>query len=85
MALTPQQRTRLSLALQKIARDLEESLETKTGQRVGFSLVIWGAFGEDQMIQYVSNAEREDCARYMADLLSAWRDGMPDIPFHERQ
>ena len=55
--LTPQQRTRLSLALQRVARKLDKQLERETGQRVGFSLVIWGAFGDDQMIQYVANAD----------------------------
>lgn len=85
MPLTPQQRTKLSLALQKVARDLDKSLEKKTGgSRVGFSLVIWGAFGEDQMVQYVSNVAREDAARHMAELLRGWGEGMPDIPYHER-
>lgn len=85
MALTPQQRTKLSLSLQRVARKLDKMLERETGQRVGFSLIVWGAFGDDKMVQYVANADREDCARHMAELLLAWREGMPDIPFHERQ
>lgn len=86
MPLTPQQRARLSLGLQKVARKLDKLLQRETGgDRVGFSLIIWGAFGEDQMVQYVSNADRADCEKYMSDLLSAWRSGMPDLPCHERQ
>lgn len=55
MPLTPQQRTRLSHGLQRVARKLDKLLERETGgTRVGFSLVIWGAFGEDHMVQYVS-------------------------------
>lgn len=85
MSLTPQQRTRLSAGLQRVARKLDKLLQRETGERVAFSLIIWGAFGEDQMVQYVSNAAREDCEKYMGDLLAGWRAGMPDIPYHERQ
>lgn len=84
MPLTPQQRTRLSHGLQRVARKLDKLLERETGERLAFSLVIWGSFGEDHMVQYVANANREDCAKYMGDLLAAWRGGMPDIPYHER-
>ena len=51
---------------------------------VGFSLIVWGAFGEDNMIQYVSNCHRDETKKYMGDLLVAWDQGMPDIPYHER-
>ncbi len=82
--MTPQQRTKLSHALQRISRKVEKTLERETGEKLAFSLIIWGSFGDDQMIQYVANAAREDCAKYMGDLLAAWKGGMPDIPFHER-
>lgn len=84
MPLTPQQRTKLSLALQRVSRKLDKMLERETGERVGFSLIIWGAFGEDNMVQYVSNCAREDSVRNMEGLLAGWRKGMPDIPYHER-
>lgn len=85
MPLTPQQRTKLSRGLQRVSRQLDKILERETGgTRLGFSLIIWGSFGEDQMIQYVSNAHRDECADYMDKLLTAWRQGMPDIPYHER-
>ena len=84
MPLTPQQRTKLSHALQRVSRKLDKMLEQETGSRVGFSLVIWGAFGEDQMIQYTSNCHRDEVKKYMGDLLAAWGQGMPDIPYHER-
>ncbi|HZT90368.1 MAG TPA: hypothetical protein VFA12_20675 [Stellaceae bacterium] len=84
MPLSPMQRTRLSFALNRVARKLDKLLERETGTRVGFSLIIWGSFGEDNMIQYVANADREDCVRHMKDLLAGWEAGMPDVPFHER-
>lgn len=70
--------------MQRVARKLDKLLERETGERVGFSLIVWGAFGEDHMVQYVANTSREDCARNMAELLKGWAEGMPDIPFHER-
>lgn len=85
MPLTDQQRGKLSRALRRIAKRLDKEIERETGHRMGFSLIIWGQFGEDKMTQYVANADRADCAKYMQDLLDRWRTGMPDLPFHERQ
>jgi hypothetical protein len=85
MALTDAQRRSLSLDLRRIAELLDMELTKSSGQRVGFSLVVWGAFGEDGNIQYVSNVEREDALRHMLELCKSWVDGMPDVPFHERQ
>ncbi|HEY3795137.1 MAG TPA: hypothetical protein VGM09_25205 [Bradyrhizobium sp.] len=84
MPLNDAQRRRLSQDLKRIAKVIERELERATGQSVGFSLVIWGAFGEDRMIQYVANVAREDAARHMLGLLEAWDEGMPDIAFHDR-
>lgn len=84
MPLTPQQRTRLSLSLQRVSRKIEKMLKQETGAEVAFSLIIWGAFGEDHMIQYVANAARKECAEYIGELLASWKAGMPNIPFHER-
>jgi hypothetical protein len=85
MALNEEQRRRLSLRLRRIAKLVERELKRATGEEVGFSLVAWGGFGEDHMVQYVSNVEREDAMREMLALIEGWLGGMPDIPFHERQ
>lgn len=79
------QRCDLSLSLQKLSKWIETKLKQITGTYMGFSLIIWGKFYGDSMIQYVSNANREDCIKYMEDLLEGWKQGMPNIPFHERQ
>ena len=50
----------------------------------GLVIIVWGAFGGDQMVQYVANADRPECSKAMAALLDAWGQGMPDIPYHER-
>lgn len=85
MPLTDAQRRNLSTDLQRIAKVVEKELKRAVGQEIGFSLVVWGGFGEDQMIQYVANVAREDALRHMLELCRAWVDGMPDLPFHERQ
>jgi hypothetical protein len=85
MPLTDAQRRNLSTDLRRIAKVVEKELGRAAGQDVGFSLVIWGAFGEDEKIQYVANVEREDARRHMLELCKGWIEGMPDLPFHERQ
>jgi hypothetical protein len=85
MPLTDIQRRKLSTDLNRIAKVIGGELKRTTGADMGFSLVVWGAFGEDEMIQYVSNVERKDALRYMLELCKSWVDGMPDVPFHERQ
>jgi hypothetical protein len=85
MPLAPAKKARLSRALQRIARKVNMMLTQETGEEIGFSLIIWGSFGEDNMIQYVSNVNREDCILHLAELLNSWKSDMPDIPYHERQ
>jgi hypothetical protein len=84
MPLAPAKRARLSRALRRIARKVDKLLEQETGERVGFSLVVWGTFGGDEMIQYVANADRPGCQKALEDLIASWRAGMPDVPYHER-
>jgi hypothetical protein len=83
--MNDQEHRRLSLQLKDIARRLEHDIARRIGHKLAFSLVIWGDFGEDHMVQYAGNAEREDCMREMLALIDGWLGGMPDIPFHERQ
>ena len=83
--MTDEERRRLSLQLKIIGRGLDREIARRVGRRLAFSLVIWGDFGEDHMVQYVANAAREDCMREMLELIDGWLKGMPDIPFHERQ
>jgi hypothetical protein len=86
MPLTDVERRRLSLGLRRMAKLVERELKRATERSdIGFSLVVWGAHGEDHLVQYVSNVDHEDAMRAMLALLKAWVEGMPDIPFHERQ
>jgi hypothetical protein len=81
---TDTQRRKLSLSLNMISNWIDKRLHRETGASMAFSLIIWGKFGEDQMIQYVSNTNQEDVIENMEALIDGWKQGMPDIPFHER-
>jgi hypothetical protein len=83
--MTDEERRRLSLQLKDISRRLERDIARRVGRRLAFSVIIWGDFGDDHMVQYVANAKREDCMHEMLALIDGWLAGMPDIPFHERQ
>lgn len=71
---------KVSLRLQTIAREIDRLLAEAADGKQLFSLLVWVP-GE---VQYVSNAERQDVARAMEELLGKWRAGLPDTPAHRR-
>ena len=73
---------KISVAMQKIAKQLEEHLESIAGERMGFSLVVFNVV-ENSRMNYVSNCDRREVQSALKDLLEGWEKGMPDIPAHE--
>jgi hypothetical protein len=69
---------RISLALQQLAHEIDDSLSAIAGERAGFVLVLQ----LDDIAQYVSNCSRIDGAALIESLLSRWRLGKPDLPEH---
>jgi hypothetical protein len=84
MPLSQAQKAKLSRSLQRIAAKIDAMLAKEAGTKMAFSLVVWGQMGEDNMVQYVANCEREEVIKYMEALLAGWKKGMPDVPVHER-
>jgi hypothetical protein len=74
---------KISPLLPAIAEALAEELEKIAGEKVLFALHIFGE-GEDHRAQYVSNADREDVAKALRELLDHWKAnrGGDDGPFH---
>lgn len=71
---------RVSKHLQGLATELQMALDKIAGEHVCFSLHVW----TDHASNYVSNARRDDVAKALAELLEAWKAGMPDVPAHRR-
>lgn len=55
-----------------LALTLDEILNEKTEERVGFSLLVFD-FGEDGTMSYISNAAREDMIKAMEEFLEKQR------------
>lgn len=75
---------KISPFLPAIAEALADELKKLAGgERVLFALHIFGE-GNDKRAQYVSNAEREDVAKALTELLEHWkaRSGKDDGPYH---
>lgn len=71
---------RISEHLQGLSRELSLVLDKIAGEHVCFSLQVW----TNEAANYISNAKREDVAAAMAELLAAWKTGIPDVPAHRR-
>jgi hypothetical protein len=72
------QSARVSIALQKIAANLNEALGAVAGEEIAFVLVCQ----TDGVAQYVSNADRQDSVELLESLLNRWKAGRADIPAH---
>lgn len=72
---------RVSRHLQAIAQGLSEILEEISGEKLGFTLLVF----TEQRAQYVSNCKREESVAEIKHLLELWDKGQPDIPAHEVQ
>ncbi len=72
------QSTRVSLALQDLANEIDEVLAAVAGERISFVLVVQA----DKVAQYISNTKREDGAELIESLLARWKAKRADIPAH---
>jgi hypothetical protein len=74
---------KVSAALQDVARELGMRLSEIAGERVLFSLLVFGE-GADGRAQYVSNADRAGVRESLRELLAHWdaNDGKDDGPYH---
>jgi len=73
---------KISVAMKKIAKHLDEYLEEIAGERMAFSLVVFNVEPNSRM-SYVSNCKREEAHAALKSLVMGWEKGMPDIPAHE--
>ncbi len=74
--------TIVSKNLQHLARLISGQLKNMTGERLGFSLVVFNN-EPGERVNYVSNCDRADVAAALRELLEHWEKGMPDIPAHQ--
>ena len=70
---------KLSKKLQDIAKNLENEIAEAAGEKIAFTLVI---FTEGRS-QYVSTCDRKSSLDAMEEMMSYWRQGIPDIKAHE--
>jgi hypothetical protein len=72
----------VSRNLQKVARQLDEIFAAiAPGEKIAWSLFVW----TPEIANYVANARRDECIRAIEALLAKWKQGMPDVPAHERR
>jgi hypothetical protein len=74
-SLTPEQQVRVSLVMQRIAKQVDRELRKAAGTRVPFSLFTWGG----DRSQYVTNVTREDAILVMQETLDRWKRREPDL------
>lgn len=72
----------VSFAMQELADAIDNSLQEITGDKMGFSLIVFNSEAGSRM-NYVSNCNREDVTNAMKSLLYGWENGLPDVPAHE--
>lgn len=71
---------KVSMALQDVARQLDERLTAIAGAPVSFSLFVW----TDGRANYVANStDRAEIKRVVLSVITGWDAGMPDVPAHE--
>lgn len=72
------QSARLSMALQDVARAVNDLLAEAAGEEIAWVLVCQA----DRVAQYVSNTARKDGEELLETLLARWKAGRADIPAH---
>ncbi len=70
---------KLSKSLKQIADNLEKDILEKSGEKLGFTLMV---FTEDRA-QYISNVDRQVSVEQIKNMLDYWEKGMPDVPAHD--
>lgn len=77
--MSDQKFKRVSLALQRIATEVNAGLRNAAGEECAFLLITQTSEG---VVQYIGNASRPDAALLMRTQLEHWEKGMADIPAH---
>lgn len=68
----------LSIWLQTLASLIDQALTQSAGEPLAFVLIV----DTDGVVQYVSNADRQDGITMVEGLLERWKAGRADIPAH---
>lgn len=72
-------REALEQSARKIAGELDQALAAVHGQRVGFTLFLFG-FGAHENIAYISNSQRADMIRTVEEWLARQKAGLATDP-----
>ena len=87
MAISEAQRN-LSHHLSAVAECIDELILAASGEKMGFSLVIWNRIDGGQA-QYISNCARPECIKGLKLLLKQWQAleeiSEPEVPLHEKK
>ncbi len=62
--------------LKEIAGGLDEALTSIFGDRISFTLVL---FGDEKIANYISNCKREDAQEALKKLLERWEAETTDV------
>jgi len=68
--------TNVALSLQDLAQFLQDYLEDRADEPIGFVLMVQTG----KVTQYVSNCDREDGMKLIQKLLERWEKKRADIP-----
>jgi len=69
----------LSKELNNIAKKLDSMIENASGERVGFTLIVY----TPERASYIGSVERKYAIEQMEHLIELWKSEMPDIPAHD--
>lgn len=72
------QSARLSIALQAIAKSLNDLLADAAGEEIAWVMVCQ----TDGVAQYISNCDRQAGRELLERLVARWNGGRADIPAH---
>lgn len=76
---------RISLQMAELAQELDKVLEAIAGEKMGFSLVVFGGEGSNAgWTQYASNCARESVKEGFLELIDKWNEHEENIPLHDR-
>jgi hypothetical protein len=71
----------ISKELQTVADELSQRLNGIAMQPVSWSLFVW----TEGVANYVAAADRAQIIPVLEAMIERWKEGMPDIPAHDRQ
>ena len=78
--MSPEQK--ISRDLKDIFAELVEAVNKSAGTNMGVTMCVFQTKPGARM-NYISNLDRKDVLACYKSLVSAWEDGMPDIPYHK--